>query len=35
MEQLSEFVDLFSSCLDKLASSEESKAIPIALKLLG
>lgn len=35
MEQLAEFVDLFSSILDKLSSSEQSKAIPLALKLLG
>lgn len=35
MEQLAEFVDLFSSALDKLASSESSKAIPMALKFLG
>jgi len=35
MKQLAEFVDLFSSLLNKLSSSEESKAIPMAMKLLG
>lgn len=35
MEQLSEFVELFSSLLDKLADSEESRAIPAALKFLS
>ena len=35
MEHLAEFVDLFSSLLDKLSSSEESKAIPMAMKLLS
>jgi DNA-binding transcriptional regulator GbsR (MarR family) len=35
MEQLSEFVDLFSSLLDKLSDSEESRAIPAALKFLS
>jgi len=35
MEQLAELVDLFSSVLDRLASGERSKGLPLALKLLG
>lgn len=35
MENLAEFVVLISSLMDKLACSEQNKAIPLALKLLG
>jgi len=35
MEQLSEFVVLISSLMDKLSCAKENKALPIALKLLG
>lgn len=35
MENLTEFVAMISSLMDKLADSEQSQAIPMALKLLG
>lgn len=35
MEQLTEFVEMISSLMDKLSGAEQNKAIPIALKLLA
>ncbi|MCH8510696.1 MAG: transcriptional regulator [Kiritimatiellae bacterium] len=34
MENLTEFVEMISTLMDKLSNTEQSKAIPLALKLL-
>ncbi|MCC5846034.1 MAG: transcriptional regulator [Verrucomicrobia bacterium] len=34
MKQLTEFVEMISSLMDKLSGAEQNKAIPLALKLL-
>lgn len=34
MKQLTEFVEMISSLMDKLSGADENKAIPLALKLL-
>lgn len=34
MKQLTEFVDMISTLMDRLSCAEQSKAIPLALKLL-